>query len=109
MSKLQEFAHRNRKFLIAGGAVLVVLLVYSLSGGDAEQEEELDLAIVTRGDIENVVPSAGSLQPLTFVDVGAGHNCDPAVAPEVFATARVSMRHLPSARWHRSPRGDHLH
>ncbi len=71
MSKLQEFARRNRKFLIAGGAVLVVLLVYSLSGGDAEEEEELDLAIVTRGDIENVVPSAGSLQPLTFVDVGA--------------------------------------
>jgi len=68
--KMKEFAHRNRVLLIAGAAVLVVLLSYTFSGGDAE-EEELDTAVANLGDIENVVPSAGSLQPLNFVDVGA--------------------------------------
>jgi macrolide-specific efflux system membrane fusion protein len=70
MMKLQKFAHKNRVRLVAGAAVLVVLLGYSFSGGDAE-EEEPDTAFASRGDIENVVPSAGSLQPLNFVDVGA--------------------------------------
>ncbi len=70
MKKILEFARRNRKLVIAGVAVLVVYLAYSFSGGDVP-EEEINTARVTRGDIENVVPSAGSLQPLTFVDVGA--------------------------------------
>ncbi len=70
MKKMMEFARRNRMLVVAGVAVFVVYLAYSFSGGDVT-EEELNTASVTRGDIENVVPSAGSLQPLTFVDVGA--------------------------------------
>ena len=70
MKKIQTFARQYRKLLIAGAAVLVLWLGYNSVGGDAP-EEELDVATVTRGDIENVVPSSGSLQPLNFVDVGA--------------------------------------
>ena len=70
MTKMQKFVSRNRTLVIAGAAALVALVGYSLSGGDVE-EEELNTAFVSRGNIENVVPSAGSLQPLTYVDVGA--------------------------------------
>jgi len=61
---------RNRIPIIAGGAVLTVAAFFYFSGGETE-EEALNLASVSRGDIENVVPAAGSVQPLNFVDVGA--------------------------------------
>ena len=70
MKKILDFARRNRALVVGGAVILVVFLGYSFSGDEAP-EEELDTAFVSRGDIENVVPSAGSLQPLNFVDVGA--------------------------------------
>jgi macrolide-specific efflux system membrane fusion protein len=70
MKKILDFARRNRALVVGGAVILVVFLAYSFSGDEAP-EEELDTAFVSRGDIENVVPSAGSLQPLNFVDVGA--------------------------------------
>lgn len=71
MTARRGFIRRNRIVLGAGAAVAVTVLVYSFGGGGGEEAEELDTATVTRGNVENVVPSAGSLQPLNFVDVGA--------------------------------------
>ena len=70
MRTILDFKHRNRALVIAGAVMLVVFLGYSFSGSE-DPEEELDTGFVSQGDIENVVPSSGSLQPLNFVDVGA--------------------------------------
>nr|TFG53658.1 MAG: efflux RND transporter periplasmic adaptor subunit [Hyphomicrobiales bacterium] len=70
MNNIWALARRYRIMLIAGAAVLAMLFAFNFMGSEAP-EDEPDLAMVTRGDIENVVPSAGSLQPLNFVDVGA--------------------------------------
>jgi macrolide-specific efflux system membrane fusion protein len=65
------FIRRNRFVLGAAAAIVLAVVFYNFAGGTSEDAEELNTALVTRGNIENVVPSAGSLQPLDFVDVGA--------------------------------------
>jgi macrolide-specific efflux system membrane fusion protein len=66
------FLRRNRILVVAAFAVVAAWGGYSLLiGGGGEDEDEIELAEVTIGDIEDVVPSAGNLQPVNFVDVGA--------------------------------------
>jgi len=56
---------------------VVLLLVgggyfgYKKWGGNAQEEQSLQTAKVTRGDLENLVTATGTLQPRDYVDVGA--------------------------------------
>lgn len=57
----------------------LIVLLFALAGGaywffvgtKEEQAKKLDLVSVTRGDIEDVVASQGTLEPKDYVDVGA--------------------------------------
>ncbi len=71
-------AKRGKRGWLRRHAWLVLLLLliaatatWFLSGRDTEATSRPLLATIERGDIENVVTAAGTLQPSRFVDVGA--------------------------------------
>ena len=67
--------NQKSKMRLWVGAVIVLALCaaayfyFSTSSGD--QTKKLDVVIVTRGDIEDVVSAQGTLEPKDYVDVGA--------------------------------------
>lgn len=71
--RLRAFLAAARRHPVLGLALLAVVLG-TLGYGVFRSEEDAQkpiIATVEKGNIENVVTALGSLQPLTFVDVGA--------------------------------------
>jgi HlyD family secretion protein len=61
---------RGRGLWIAGGAVALVLVGWSVFGG-GEEEDPYRTAAVDRGSITRVVSATGTLQPLVSANVGS--------------------------------------
>ncbi|MBN8605942.1 MAG: efflux RND transporter periplasmic adaptor subunit [Caulobacterales bacterium] len=61
---------RGRGLWIAGGALALVLVGWSVLGG-GEEEEPYRTATVDRGSITRVVSATGTLQPLVSANVGS--------------------------------------
>lgn len=51
-------------------AIVAAVLAWRLMASRAEQGPRYETAVVTRGNIEDVVSALGALQPLNYVDVG---------------------------------------
>jgi macrolide-specific efflux system membrane fusion protein len=62
----------SKSRLFVGAAVIVLAVVFfGWAGDDDDAGDEPLVVVITRGDIENAVTAAGSLQPKFWVDVGA--------------------------------------
>jgi len=64
-------ALRHYRLRLAAALVILFAALYTAVGGESEAGEKPLTAEVQRGDIENTVTAAGSLQPSHSVDVGA--------------------------------------
>lgn len=62
---------KNKKVWYGAGAIVIVILViWFLSGGKKEQKVEFETAKVERQDIHTSITATGTIEPVTSVTVG---------------------------------------